>query len=556
MQRASQRYGRAVRVGLGCMRLDNGAPIAAAIDRGVVWLDTARAYEGNETLIASVLATRTDAERARIKIITKVGMTRPNGGWEPDGRAGTIVAQAKASRDALGRVPDLLLLHAPDPNVSLATSIRALLKARDQGLAHAIGLSNPTRRELDELGDDVPIAALEVALGAKHDAAARAGMIAWCRARDVPLFAHTPLGGVGAKLGDAVLGAIARHHGVTPAQVMLAYLVALGVIPIPGARRVETATSAMDVMQISLGDEELARLDERFAGLGRNPPRPPAAPTADVVIIMGMAGAGKSRLVATTYGAEHGWQRLNRDVEGGTLAQIARKLGERLAAGATRVVLDNTYLTRASRNEVLRVAHRGGARVRCIFVDIGHADARINVTTRMLEKHDVLLGGRELQVAARRDPNLMLPNAVARMARDLERPGADEGFASIETIPFVREHAASGAPGAAIAIDADPGLAPADVPLLVFGWRPGVADASLNTLHDEARARFASPGRIVDVAVCTHADGAPTCWCRPPLPGLWLAFARRHGIDPRHSTLVATSPAHRTMAADLGIRCV
>jgi predicted kinase len=339
---------------------------------------------------------------------------------------------------------------------------------------------------------------------------------------------------------------------MTPAQIMLAYLLALGVIPIPGARRVETAASAMNASDITLDEDELALLDERFPGLGRSPPRPPANPNGEVVVIMGMAGAGKSRLVATRYGSEHGWLRLNRDTEGGTLAQIARKLGDRLAGGARRIVLDNTYLSRATRNDVLRVAHRAGAAVRCVFLDIGLADARINVTTRMLEKHGALLGGRELQAAAKHDPNLMLPHTVARMARDLERPDADEGFASIEVIPFTREEPAG---IAASAVPFDAPVAPPDGPLLVFGWRPGADEAFL----DIVRARFASRlsrGAIVEVAICPHADGAPTCWCRPPLPGLWLAFARKYGVDPRKSSFAVTSPAHRAMAAELGARVV
>src|SRR4051812_38894400 len=128
------------------MRLEDDAVIAAAIDHGVEWLDTAHAYPENEERIARVLAARPDAP---VRIVTKVGMLRPNGAWEPDGRAGTILAQARESRARLGRTPDVLLLHAPDPNVPLATSLRALVKARDEGLCHAIGLSNPTRRDLD-----------------------------------------------------------------------------------------------------------------------------------------------------------------------------------------------------------------------------------------------------------------------------------------------------------------------------------------------------------------------------------------------------------------------
>jgi 2,5-diketo-D-gluconate reductase B len=520
------------------MRLEDDAVIEAAIDAGIEWLDTAHAYEVNETRIARVLATRT------ARVITKVGMTRPGGAWVADGRAKTVLEQARESRARLGRVPDLMLLHAPDPNVALATSMRALVKARDEGLALAIGLSNPSRRDLDELA--VPITAIEVALGPKHDAAARAGMLAWCKERGVRVFAHSPLGGVAhaSKLSkDTVLSAIAKRLGATAAEVMLAYLAALGAIPIPGARRIESVASLVRASSLVLAEEELALLDARFPGLAtaRSRLRPPADPTAEVVLVMGLAGAGKSTLMARF--PEH--ERLNRDLLGGTLAGVAKKLEATLARGATRVVLDNTYLSRASRSDVVRVAHRAGAAVKCIHVEISLADARINVANRMLERYDALLGAREMKL--KKDPNLLLPTSLANMHRQLERPSADEGFVSIETIAFARAYGA-GRAGAAVPLDnlaVIDGIAP-EIPVLVFGWTA-----------DEAAARekvAAVAGARAEVLLCPHPDGPPTCWCRPPLPGLWLAFARKYGLDPRASTMFATSAAHRTMANELGLR--
>jgi hypothetical protein len=38
------------------------------------------------------------------------------------------------------------------------------------------------------------------------------------------------------------------------------------------------------------------------------------------------------------------------------------------------------------------------------------------------------------------------------------------------------------------------------------------------------------------------------------LPGLVLAFAREHGVDPARSVLAGTGPAHRSLAAALGAR--
>jgi histidinol phosphatase-like enzyme len=80
----------------------------------------------------------------------------------------------------------------------------------------------------------------------------------------------------------------------------------------------------------------------------------------------------------------------------------------------------------------------------------------------------------------------------------------------------------------------------------VFDWRPDgpPLDASI-------------PGAaLVETAVCAHPGGPPSCWCRPPLPGLPLAFARRHGVDPAASVVVGCRPAHRALAAALGARYV
>ncbi len=91
------------------------------------------------------------------------------------------------------------------------------------------------------------------------------------------------------------------------------------------------------------------------------------------------------------------------------------------------------------------------------------------------------------------------------------------------------------------------------VPALLFDWRPdrgpdGAAPDDLAALADELAG---VTGGLVDVAVCSHPGGPPTCWCRPPLPGLPVAFARARGVDLARSVLVGASPAHRTLATAL-----
>ncbi len=90
-------------------------------------------------------------------------------------------------------------------------------------------------------------------------------------------------------------------------------------------------------------------------------------------------------------------------------------------------------------------------------------------------------------------------------------------------------------------------------PHLVFDWKP---DGTLDALAPDVARLSAEISGPVESALCPHPAGPPSCWCRPPLPGLPLAFARTHGIDPSRSFVVGAGPAHRTLATTLGARYV
>jgi hypothetical protein len=270
-----------------------------------------------------------------------------------------------------------------------------------------------------------------------------------------------------------------------------------------------------------------------------------------VVVVMGIPGAGKSR-VAEGY-AGRGYLRLNRDERGGTLRELAAALDEALSSDAPRVVLDNTYLTRSARSHVLDAAVRHGVPARCVWLDTPLAQAQVNLVVRLLDRFGSLPTPEQLRDAARGEAGLLAPTSQMRTVRELEPPSADEGWAAVERIAF--ERAPSERPGAGVFVAAAvldrPGWAdvlgatdPA-APHLVFDWRPG---GSPDALAAPAARLAAEVAGAVEAAVCPHEGGPPRCWCRPPLPGLPLAFARAHGLDPARSVLVGTAPAHRTLA--------
>jgi aryl-alcohol dehydrogenase-like predicted oxidoreductase len=191
--------GSELRIGLGCMRLlddERGeeqalATIAAALDAGVTVFDTARAYAGNEALLARAL--RASAAR----VVTKGGMSRADGGWIPDGRARAIRADCEASLEALDGLPiDLYLLHTPDPRTPWRTSVRALARLVEEGLVRRVGVANVNRTQLDEALELAPIAAVQVALSVFDVGALRGGVVERCTAAGVAVIAHSPLGGV------------------------------------------------------------------------------------------------------------------------------------------------------------------------------------------------------------------------------------------------------------------------------------------------------------------------------------------------------------------------
>jgi aryl-alcohol dehydrogenase-like predicted oxidoreductase/predicted kinase len=563
-----------LRIGLGCMRMSTDESrdeelaldtIAAAAGAGVTVFDTARAYDDNEKLLASALR-RCGADEST-RIVTKGGMTRTGGGWIPDGRAKAIRADCEASLAALDGLPiDLYLIHAPDPRTPWKTSVRALARLVDEGLVRHVGLSNVNRGQLDEALELAPVTAAQVALSVYDDRALRGGVVERCAEQGIAIIAHSPLGGprrAAALARQQALVDVADARGATPAEVALAWVLELSpaVIAIPGARRPETARSAARAAKLRLDAGDRALLARAFGGPGpARRGRRRRRDDADVVLVMGIPGAGKSH-VAEEHVAR-GYIRLNRDERGGSLRELADTLDEELASGTRRVVLDNTYLTRAARSYAIEAASRHRVPARCIWLDTPLAQAQVNLVERLLERFGSLPSPDELQALARCEPGVHAPTSQMRALRELEPPSVDEGFVDVEHVPFARTQACRpGGVGVFVAASAlrEPGWKEAleqgdrRTPHLVFDWNPDGAADALDAVVARLSAEVSGP---VESALCPHGGGPPRCWCRPPLPGLPLAFARAHGVDPARSVLVGTSPAHRTLATTLGARHV
>jgi aryl-alcohol dehydrogenase-like predicted oxidoreductase/predicted kinase len=577
-------------VGLGCMRLPSGRAedaaraievLHAALTAGVRLLDTAHAYMGshgrlgdNERLVRAALAVFEAADD--VVVISKVGMRRPQGRWEPDGRRASLLKQAEASAEALGRPADVLLLHARDPASSPKTWARALVDVVDQGLARAVGVSNLRVIDLEALEGRMPIACVEQGMHRYDLSSVRAGVLDWCGARAIPLIAHTPLGGAaGVKRlhRDEVLCEVSATTGRAPIELALAWLATAGkrVVPIPGATRLETvralgalATAWRDGRP-PLAPDTIAALDEGVDGaaLLRSPllARRPSRAEKRVVMFMGLPGSGKSTRAAALEAEGH--ERLNRDREGGTLKRLADRLDKKLADGAARIVLDNTYVRRADRNRVVEAAFAHGAAIDCRHCVIDIDDALKSAALRLIRRYGQLPSPDELKALGKEDPHAFAPTALYRHERELEPPSLDEGFEHIIEEPW--SFVWPGGDGALVLVDeaslhSDDKEASARVvdhlrhasretSLAVLAWRPGDPEERAVEQVGEALAAL---GLEATIGVCVHPAGPPRCWCRKPLPGRALELMWRAGACPERTVLIGASAADRTLARRLG----
>lgn len=134
--------------GLGCnnfgMRADadqTKAIVAAALDAGVTFFDTARMYGGGKS--EEFLGAALKGTRDQVVIATKFGAPTA-----PDARNGsreTVFAECEASLTALGTdYIDLYQMHYSDAGTPIEETLGALTELVEQGKVRSIGCSNFT----------------------------------------------------------------------------------------------------------------------------------------------------------------------------------------------------------------------------------------------------------------------------------------------------------------------------------------------------------------------------------------------------------------------------
>jgi diketogulonate reductase-like aldo/keto reductase len=237
-------------LGLGTWDARGDAAISAilrALEVGYRHIDTATAYD-NEEQVGQAIAT-SGLPREEIFVTTKL----------PPGRAGHERETLEESLHALAtEYVDLWLIHWPPNRRARPDVWERLLELQEEGLARAVGVSNYSVAQLDELerstGRLPAVNQIEwsPALYDRevHEAHQRRG---------VQLEGYSPLKTV--DLQHQLLIRIADNHGVTPAQVVLRWHIEHHVVAIPKSTNAERIRENADVFAFALTSAEVEQLN-------------------------------------------------------------------------------------------------------------------------------------------------------------------------------------------------------------------------------------------------------------------------------------------------------
>ncbi|WP_119303699.1 aldo/keto reductase family protein [Dongia deserti] len=248
-------------MGLGTWELtkNTAETVQAAFGLGYRMIDTSADY-GTQPGIAEAIK-RSGMDRSSVYLVAKIEETD-----DP----------YEATREYLDELQseyaDLMLIHRPPPKSAGEQLWRGLMRAKQDGLARDIGVSNYSAEQIETLIDasgEVPaVNQIEWSPFGHSEA-----MLKYCKERGIVIQAYSPLTRT-TRLADDVLAGVASTYEKTPAQVLIRWNLERGAVPLPKANQRSHLEEDIDVFDFDMSSKDVALLtdlNERYSALGSLP---------------------------------------------------------------------------------------------------------------------------------------------------------------------------------------------------------------------------------------------------------------------------------------------
>ena len=241
-------------LGFGVWRLKEAeAPkiVGEALKVGYRHIDTAQGYE-NEAGVGQAIKS-SGLGRGEVFVTSKLRTSHQ--GYD------SALRSFEETLERLGLdYLDLFLIHWPAPKHDrYVETWKAFIEIQKSGKVRSIGVSNFLPEHIDRIVGETGVspAVNQIEL---HPYYQQRDMRDYHAAKSIVIESYSPLGS-GSVLEDETIAVIAKAHGRSVAQIIIAWHLQQGLVVLPKTATLERVAQNFDVLDITLSPEEIAAID-------------------------------------------------------------------------------------------------------------------------------------------------------------------------------------------------------------------------------------------------------------------------------------------------------
>ncbi len=244
-------------IGLGTWDLrgaDCTKVVQLALNLGYHHIDTAHVYDNHKAIAKAIKG----FDRSKLFITSKLALMEQIDVSNPQ------LSVQKACERALSELDvdylDLYLIHAPDRSFPLEVVFQSMENLLAQGKVCKIGVSNYTIHHLQDLAlaGHLPFAN-QVEF---HPYLNQQKLLNYCRTHQIRLISYRPFGKGKLLKENPIFNAIGAKYNKTGAQVILRWLILLGIPVIPKASSEHHLKENLDIFDFFLSSDDMFKLDQ------------------------------------------------------------------------------------------------------------------------------------------------------------------------------------------------------------------------------------------------------------------------------------------------------